>query len=66
MPFSDTAEAVNNALELIRTRAEAALNRRPDFNEILSAAYMEQQKMAVSSKSLSLKIVPVIRLAVSQ
>ncbi|KZP05944.1 hypothetical protein FIBSPDRAFT_765177 [Athelia psychrophila] len=51
VPFSDTAEAVNNALELIRTRAEAALNRRPDFNEILSAAYMEQQKMAFHSDS---------------
>ncbi|KAF7980743.1 hypothetical protein HWV62_36767 [Athelia sp. TMB] len=46
-----TAQAVNNALELIRTRAEAALKTKPHFNEILSAAYMERQKMAFHSDS---------------
>ncbi|KAF7976824.1 hypothetical protein HWV62_5506 [Athelia sp. TMB] len=51
VPFSDTAQAVNNALELIRTRAEAALKTKPHFNEILSAAYMERQKMAFHSDS---------------
>ena len=47
VPFEHAASAVLRALELIKSRAEAALGKRPEFNEILSAAYMERQKMAV-------------------
>ena len=47
VPFKDAASAVVDAMKLIQARAEAALKKRPEFNEILSAAYMERQKMAV-------------------
>lgn len=39
---------MTRALDLIQIRAQAVLGQRPQFNEILSAAYMEKQKMAVS------------------
>jgi hypothetical protein len=35
------------ARDLIQQRAFDALGFRPPFNEVLSAAYMERQKMAV-------------------
>jgi hypothetical protein len=47
VPFEHAASAVLRALELIKDRAQATLKKRPEFNEILSAAYMERQKMAV-------------------
>lgn len=47
VPFSQAPTAVLRALDLIRTRAQAVLGTKPNFNEVLSAAYMERQKMAV-------------------
>jgi hypothetical protein len=47
VPFKDAASAVIKALELIQIRAQAALGQKPEFNEVLSAAYMERQKMSV-------------------
>lgn len=57
VPFSEAPSAVLGALDLIKLRIQQA---KVDvgsevFNEVLTAAYMEQQKMAVSvSKGLSL------------
>jgi hypothetical protein len=48
-PLEDGAGAVLGALDLIRHRITTALDRNINFNEVLSAAYMEKQKMAVSS-----------------
>ncbi|GJJ06387.1 hypothetical protein Clacol_000578 [Clathrus columnatus] len=42
-------QSVTEALDYIRTRATLALNYNPDFNEVLSAAYMEEQKMEYHS-----------------
>lgn len=50
MPFDEAPEAVRTALALIKARASAALGKPVDFNEILSAAYLEEQKMSVSDK----------------
>lgn len=50
-PLEDGAEAVLGALDLIRHRIATALDKNLTFNEVLSAAYMEKQKMAVSSFS---------------
>lgn len=48
MPFTAAPTAVVGALELIKTRInEAELGFNPNFNEVLTAAYMEEQKMAV-------------------
>jgi len=51
VPFTDAASAVLGALQLIQARAQAVLKRKTEFNEILSAAYMERQKMAFHSDS---------------
>ena len=51
--------AVKAALDLIKTRAGLVMNSKPEFNEILSAAYMERQKMAVRTfaiESLSRRV----------
>jgi hypothetical protein len=48
-PLKEGAEPVRGALSLIRNRIETTLGKDIDFNEVLSAAYMEKQKMAVSS-----------------
>ncbi|KAH9083644.1 hypothetical protein EDB83DRAFT_2511963 [Lactarius deliciosus] len=50
-PLKDGARAVTEALELIRHRIETTLGMREDFNEVLSAAYMEKQKMTFHSDS---------------
>lgn len=47
VPF-EPGSAVTDALNLIKKRTEQALGHERDFNEVLSAAYMEKQKMAVS------------------
>jgi hypothetical protein len=39
---------VLGALALIKNRIATALEKEVPFNEVLSAAYMEKQKMAVS------------------
>ncbi|KAH9056549.1 hypothetical protein EDB87DRAFT_1566394 [Lactarius vividus] len=44
-PLKDGAEAVLGALDLIKHRIVTTLGMREDFNEVLSAAYMEKQKM---------------------
>ena len=46
--MEDGAKAVRGALELIKQRIAIALGKEVPFNEVLSAAYMEKQKMAVS------------------
>ncbi|CCL99096.1 uncharacterized protein FIBRA_01110 [Fibroporia radiculosa] len=43
--------AVVQALKLIQQRMKDALNMTSSFNEVLSAAYMEKQKMAFHSDS---------------
>ncbi|GBE81144.1 hypothetical protein SCP_0308700 [Sparassis crispa] len=43
--------AVHHALELIQGRMLDALDLRSQFNEVLSAAYMEKQRMAFHSDS---------------
>lgn len=48
MPFDKAPSSVCGALALIKERSRAALRRDIPFNEILSAAYMERQKMSVS------------------
>jgi len=50
-PFSVAPKAVKKALDLIQTRAGIVVKSKPKFNEILSAAYMERQKMAFHSDS---------------
>ena len=45
--MDDGANAVLGALELIKQRIATALGKEVPFNEVLSAAYMEKQKMAV-------------------
>lgn len=47
VPFAESASAVRMACELIEQRAKEALRLRTTFNEVLSAAYLEKQKMAV-------------------
>ncbi len=46
--MEDGAKAVLGALALIKKRIVTALGKEVPFNEVLSAAYMEKQKMAVS------------------
>jgi hypothetical protein len=48
-PLEGGAEAVLGALDLISHRIAVALDKNVTFNEVLSAAYMEKQKMAVRS-----------------
>ncbi|KIJ49566.1 hypothetical protein M422DRAFT_225410 [Sphaerobolus stellatus SS14] len=45
----DTYESVQEAMKYIQRRATEALGTDPDFNEILSAAYMADQKMEFHS-----------------
>jgi phage terminase large subunit len=48
VPFDSAPSAVIHALDLIKQRiTEAGIGVNAEFNEVLSAAYMEQQKMAV-------------------
>ncbi|KAF7783026.1 hypothetical protein Agabi119p4_2402 [Agaricus bisporus var. burnettii] len=46
LPFDKVPNAVVRARDLIQTRVKQALGRDETFNEVLSAAYMERQKMA--------------------
>ena len=46
--MEDGPKAVLGALALIKHRIATALGKDVPFNEVLSAAYMEKQKMAVS------------------
>jgi hypothetical protein len=47
-PLEEGARPVKDALKLIRHRIATALGKHIYFNKVLSAAYMEKQKMAVS------------------
>ncbi|KAH7925520.1 hypothetical protein BV22DRAFT_1033889 [Leucogyrophana mollusca] len=49
--FDEAPSCICQALGLIQDRARLALGRRIPFNEILSAAYMERQKMSFHSDS---------------
>ncbi|KAJ7905907.1 2OG-Fe(II) oxygenase superfamily-domain-containing protein [Mycena leptocephala] len=51
VPFDRAPGAVVQARELIEKRIREALGVEYKFNEVLSAAYMEQQKMAFHSDS---------------
>ncbi|KAI0690519.1 hypothetical protein BC835DRAFT_1417729 [Cytidiella melzeri] len=52
VPWENAPSAVKHALDLIKLRmSQAKLACRADFNEVLSAAYMERQKMAFHSDS---------------
>ncbi|KAJ7509581.1 hypothetical protein B0H11DRAFT_1252644 [Mycena galericulata] len=51
VPFDRAPSAVLQARNLIEKRMHEALGKEYKFNEILSAAYMEQQKMAFHSDS---------------
>ncbi|PFH53754.1 hypothetical protein AMATHDRAFT_985 [Amanita thiersii Skay4041] len=51
IPFDRAPSAVVAARKLIQSRVSKALNRPLDFNEVLSAAYMERQRMAFHSDS---------------
>ncbi|KAF8145469.1 hypothetical protein K438DRAFT_1871990 [Mycena galopus ATCC 62051] len=51
VPFDRAPGAVVQARELIQKRIREALGLQQTFNEVLSAAYMEQQKMAFHSDS---------------
>ncbi|KAI0038640.1 hypothetical protein FA95DRAFT_1505273 [Auriscalpium vulgare] len=51
VPLDACASCVRGALDLINDRVYGALNRDEPFNEVLSAAYMEKQKMAFHSDS---------------
>ncbi|KAH8119159.1 2OG-Fe(II) oxygenase superfamily-domain-containing protein, partial [Phellopilus nigrolimitatus] len=51
VPFDQAPEAVGKALQLIKDRASLVVGLQADFNEILTAAYMEEQKMAYHSDS---------------
>ena len=42
-----TSSAVRRALQLITDRIRQALGRETEFNEVLTAAYLQRQKMAV-------------------
>ena len=56
VPWEKAPTAVNRALDLIKQRIqEAELSFAPDFNEVLTAAYMEKQKMAVSQAASALQ-----------
>ena len=48
VPWDRAPSAVCDALSLIQTRMKLALGIDAHFNEVLSAAYMERQRMAVS------------------
>ncbi|KAF7375346.1 2OG-FeII-Oxy-2 domain-containing protein [Mycena sanguinolenta] len=51
VPFDRAPEAVVQARALIQRRIKEAIGAEHLFNEVLSAAYMEQQKMAFHSDS---------------
>ncbi|KAF7793923.1 hypothetical protein EIP86_005045 [Pleurotus ostreatoroseus] len=51
VPFDRAPSAVVQALELIKQRMEEAELSEVGFNEVLSAAYMEEQRMAFHSDS---------------
>lgn len=55
LPFDKAPKAVLGALDLIRETSIMALHYDPKFNEILSAGYMEGQKMNVSNPLLVCK-----------
>jgi hypothetical protein len=45
LPFDRCPPCVTRALSLIQDRASLVLGKRPQFNELLNAAYMEKQSM---------------------
>ncbi|KAF5317425.1 hypothetical protein D9611_003916 [Ephemerocybe angulata] len=49
VPFDKAPSAVVQARALIQKRITQALGRKAEFNEVLTAAYMEKQKMAFHS-----------------
>ncbi|KAG6375365.1 2OG-Fe(II) oxygenase superfamily-domain-containing protein [Boletus reticuloceps] len=51
VPFSEAPDCVRRALALIKERSSLALCTDIPFNEILSAGYMERQKMSFHSDS---------------
>ena len=52
VPWEQAPVAVEAARKLINDRMKLAINMDYHFNEVLSAGYMEKQKMAVCSSCL--------------
>ena len=48
VPFDRAPAVVNKALDLIKRRASITCENDTEFNEILTVAYLEGQKMNVS------------------
>ena len=48
VPMDRTSSAVRRALQLITDRIHQALGHKAEFNEVLTAAYLQRQKMAVN------------------
>lgn len=53
VPLDETAPAVRDALKLIQERAALVLGHQPELNEVLSAGYIESQRMKVNALVLS-------------
>ena len=54
IPMDRATQGVRDALDLITLRVKYVLGINATFNEVLSAAYMEKQKMAVSISRVSI------------
>ena len=52
VPFDKAPRAVIDALDLIKTRPSLALGKPVDFNEALSAGYMEKKSISASIQCL--------------
>ena len=53
VPFDRAPAVVNKALDLIKCRASTTCENDTEFNEILTVAYLEGQKMNVSCLVIS-------------
>ncbi|KAJ6632368.1 hypothetical protein B0H10DRAFT_13553 [Mycena sp. CBHHK59/15] len=55
VPFDRAPQAVIDARKFIEARIQAALKQKHSFNEVLTAAYLKDQKMAVNQTSFLLQ-----------
>ncbi|KIN92765.1 hypothetical protein M404DRAFT_36739 [Pisolithus tinctorius Marx 270] len=49
VPLSETLDCIREALDLIKQRAHLVVNPGTQFNEVLTATYLEGQKMSYHS-----------------
>ena len=47
VPMDEAPKCVRDAVELIKERVKSVVDDDIEFNEVLSTAYMEEQKMSV-------------------